>query len=207
MDEKSEVGKVYNKIAKKYSETFDNDFSDKQYLDNFLSLLNKGDKILDIGCGSGRASGYFDKMGFEAIGVDISENMINISKKKYPHIKFIVGDMRNLGFEKNSFDGISFSWSLFHVNKKEVPEVLAGANSLLRVGGALFLVMQEGNGEVYINEPLMPSEKIYFNLYTRQEVIDLLEKSGFEVLYEGKLAPDGVEIPYNKLIFVARKSR
>ena len=45
----------YNKYAAKiYEDTVDVDMS--EVLNKFLSLLNEGDTILDLGCGSGRDS-------------------------------------------------------------------------------------------------------------------------------------------------------
>lgn len=54
-----------------------------------LSLLNelgiaKGDKVLDLACGTGVVTGLIHELSdTEVVGVDISNNMIEIAKEKY----------------------------------------------------------------------------------------------------------------------------
>ena len=72
--------KTYNKIAKIYSEHTENILMQYQ-LSKFSSLLS-GKKILDAGCASGRDAAYFFEDGFDVVGVDISESMIKLAKKK-----------------------------------------------------------------------------------------------------------------------------
>ena len=52
MDKSKQASSVYDKIAKPYAEEFSNS---SEYLNEFLDLLPKNAKILDVGCGaSGR---------------------------------------------------------------------------------------------------------------------------------------------------------
>lgn len=53
---------------------------------------NKNAKILDIGCGLGRTTQPLSDMGFEVIGIDVSEAMINKARAKFPTIDFRIGD-------------------------------------------------------------------------------------------------------------------
>ncbi len=50
-------------------------------LPDILSKHVQGKKALDFGCGTGRSTRFLKKLGFNVIGVDISENMINQAKK------------------------------------------------------------------------------------------------------------------------------
>ena len=50
-------------------------------LPEILSKYASGLKALDFGCGTGRSTRFLQKIGFEAIGVDIAEKMINQAKK------------------------------------------------------------------------------------------------------------------------------
>jgi SAM-dependent methyltransferase len=47
---------------------------------------SKHEKLLDFGCGQGGALNYFDKLGFNCFGVDISENAIQTARRNIPHI-------------------------------------------------------------------------------------------------------------------------
>jgi SAM-dependent methyltransferase len=43
-----------------------------------------GTKGLDFGCGSGRSTRFLKKLGFNATGVDISEDMLRIARATRP---------------------------------------------------------------------------------------------------------------------------
>jgi len=68
---------------------------------------NKDLKILDIGCGIGRHSIELTKRGYDVMGVDLSESMLQKAKEKAEKeslkIKFEKHDARNLPFD-SEFD-------------------------------------------------------------------------------------------------------
>jgi ubiquinone/menaquinone biosynthesis C-methylase UbiE len=63
---------------------------------------NKGTKILDIGCGTGRHSIELSKRGYEIVGIDLSESLLKRAKEKATEqnlqIVFQRHDARNLPF-------------------------------------------------------------------------------------------------------------
>jgi len=205
-DKSMESVAVYDAIAQRYAAIFDKDLSDIPYLDRFLSYVRKGGKILDLGCGTGRLTRHLADRGFEVVGVDFSEEMLKIARRNHRGIKFVYGDMRKIKFSKGSFDAVSVAYSLFHLEKKEVPAVLGKIGKVLKPGGILFLVFQEGEGELYIDEPLLPGKKLFLNLYSEGEIRRLLEESGFNILSLDRKRPEKVgELPYDKMIIIARK--
>ena len=74
----------------------------------------KGSKILDVATGTGQQAFAFAKKGYEVIGIDLSEAMLNVAKKKnkYRNVKFEVADATNLPFDDNIFDISSISFAL-----------------------------------------------------------------------------------------------
>jgi trans-aconitate methyltransferase len=50
----------------------------------------QGEKILDLGCGTGELANEIAKMGAEVVGIDASSHMIEKARKKYPYISFFV---------------------------------------------------------------------------------------------------------------------
>lgn len=60
----------------------------------------------------------------------------------------------NLGTINKKFDGISLLYSLFHLTKEEVINVLPQYRNLLNKNGKILLILQDGNGEQVVKEPL-----------------------------------------------------
>ena len=49
-------------------------------------LLDKNEKILDFGCGTGRFTSWLKERGFKVVGIDITEEMLDVAKKHIPMI-------------------------------------------------------------------------------------------------------------------------
>ena len=79
--------KYWNKFYKKNSITKESTFAKFTY----KKIVNKAGKILDIGCGNGRDSNYFNKKGFQVTGIDISQKAIQKNSKN---------KIKNLSFKK-----------------------------------------------------------------------------------------------------------
>jgi ubiquinone/menaquinone biosynthesis C-methylase UbiE len=62
--------------------------------------VKPGDKVLDAGCGYGRASEWVDNY----VGVDFSPDFIKEAQTLYPDKKFIQADLKKLPFKDNEFD-------------------------------------------------------------------------------------------------------
>ncbi len=77
------------------------------FMDNLTHYLNLPEKakVLDLACGKGRHSIYLNQLGFDVLGVDLSENSTAIANKNANDtLHFKVHDMR-LPFEEK-FDAI-----------------------------------------------------------------------------------------------------
>lgn len=70
-----------------------------------------GKTVIDIGCGTGRTTHPLYDMGYDVIGIDYSEGMIESARQKYPQIRFEVGNCVDLKFEDGSFDNALFSFN------------------------------------------------------------------------------------------------
>jgi 2-polyprenyl-3-methyl-5-hydroxy-6-metoxy-1,4-benzoquinol methylase len=52
-------------------------------------------RVLDLGCGNGFSANQLSELGYEVIGVDSSESGIEIARKAYPKVKFVVDSAYN----------------------------------------------------------------------------------------------------------------
>jgi len=80
----------YDRNTQAYSDTNQNV---ADFIDEFLSHLKQGQKILDVGSGHGVNANYMQSKGFDVIGIDSSRKMVEYAKSKYPKIEFRLGDM------------------------------------------------------------------------------------------------------------------
>ncbi|MDD5327109.1 MAG: class I SAM-dependent methyltransferase [Phycisphaerae bacterium] len=102
--------------------------------------LPPGTKILEGGCGMGCKVSALDYNGYDAYGVDYAKETIEKVNQYAPELKVKVGDVRDLQFPDNFFDGY---WSLGVIEhfydgyEKIVSEIFR----VLKPGGYLFLTV------------------------------------------------------------------
>lgn len=99
----------------------------------------KGKKLLDAGCGEGYLARHYAKLGATVTGVDISEKLIEISKKLAReteiNVAFQVGDLSNLEVQDDSFDLILCNLVLLNIPCFQ--KALSEFNRILKPGGVL----------------------------------------------------------------------
>ena len=100
---------------------------------NLVSFgLKKGHRILDIGCGTGGASGPLIENGFDVTGVDTSAAMIERAKSSYPRSKWGVGSAEKLAVPDNAVD-VVISAQTFHLVDRNA--AIAEIIRVLKPGG------------------------------------------------------------------------
>ena len=67
-------------------------------------LKPKPARVLDVGCGVGRYCSELSKKGFDVLGVDYSENLVEAAREAFPKLKFEVANGYDLKFGDRSFD-------------------------------------------------------------------------------------------------------
>lgn len=78
----------------------------------FATYLKPGMRILDIGVGGGRTVPYLSAISDNYVGIDYSEEMIWICRKKFPDLRFFVVDASDMSrFPAESFDAVVFSFN------------------------------------------------------------------------------------------------
>ena len=177
-----EMTKTYNAIARKYEKEAEEDWKDKKYVNKFLTYLNHNDSVLDIACGTGELLKYYNDVGLKTTGIDISKEMVNISKSKVPNANIINMSLYDIDTLEEKFDGISVTFTLVHIPKEKINEVIEKINGKLKDNGKLFIVFTTSLKEGLQAEPLDSNYKYYAINYSRDEVCNILENNGFEIL-------------------------
>lgn len=98
-------------------------------------------RVLELGCGAGRLTGYLSEIASSTLGLDISPAMVAYCRKRYPRATFEEGDLRDVGaLEPGSFDVIVASYNVIDVlGDAERSGVLDGIHQALRPGGLLIM--------------------------------------------------------------------
>ena len=172
---------LFDKFAEQYADlTFQNIL---QYeLNNFISLLPKNAKILDVGCGSGKDVQYFMDYGFQAVGIDASENMIKEAKKKVADGDFKIMNLFSLDFPKESFDAAWVLDTVSFIDKVDMPKFLSSIYDVLKSNAVIFISARQGVGETEIEYEKLGNSKINIAFFYQEEMEELLGKNGFEIL-------------------------
>ena len=109
------------------------------FIDNLVQHLQitKGSKLIDIACGKGRHATYFNSLGLDVVGVDLSPNSIaSATKNANATLQFSVHDMREV-YQENSFDVVTnlfTSFGYFEENTDEQKAINAMASNLKSEG-------------------------------------------------------------------------
>ena len=159
--------------------------------EGLLELLapQPGEKILDIGCGTGHLTAKIAARVAHVTGVDRSPEMIRQAQTAYPQIRFEVGDAKKIPLE-GPFDAV-FSNATLHWIKE--PEVVVTEISRLLGPGGRFVAEFGGKGN--IAELVAAAERAWNKLHFPQpmpnpwyypslaEYAGLLERHNLEVTY------------------------
>lgn len=112
-----------------------------------LAEIKENAKILDIGTGTGILISYLlEKSPSKLVGVDISENMIEVAKEKYKdnNVKFAVSDI--MDFNEDKYDYIFIYSAYPHFKDKE--KLFEHLSKLLNNDGKIVIAHSQSGDEI-----------------------------------------------------------
>lgn len=215
MKYKKDFDDFQNKYTKKYptANTMRNILLD--------TLMIRGKRLLDVGCGSGIDLEFFSKEKAKVYGIDISKELVNIAKQRLLESEIVEGSFNYLSWKNNFFDIVWSKYALQH--DKDISISLNEIYRVLKKDGKVFLqithpmrsseFLRDKNyfkdGEI-INYPTIDGKIINEYHHTLSEWIKTLLNIGFEIInfeeilnrpldeYKGKVSPSAI-------IFVLKK--
>ena len=181
------VYEVYEKIFNWFDEHRNKELMESYYLNLILDTAGSTGTALDLGCGTGEPlAQFFIKKGFKITGVDGSQKMIELCKKRFPHERWIVSDMLNINLNEQ-FD-IVLAWhSFFHLDHDSQRRMFKIFESHTKPGGVLAFTSGVEEGEVWGENG---GEQLYHASLSTQEYQRLLSSSSFNVLTHKIEDPD-----------------
>lgn len=174
---------AYQSRADEYAKMVSTDHPGR-FLRRFIDSLQKGARVLDLGCGPGDASAMMLQAGLDVDPVDASPAMIAIARDRQG-LPARLGTFDDLS-QTAEYHGIWANFSLLHAPRDAMPRHLAAIQRALIEGGTFHLGLKLGRGEE------RDSLGRFYTYYTRDELADLLALAGFEIVFEDTLIEPGL---------------
>ena len=152
-----------------------------------------GPSMLEIGTATGRFVGFAHQMGWDYTGIDISAQMLQLSKTN--GTKLVQGDGEEIPLRSNTFDTV-ICLHTFHF----IPEPMRCVRESVRVlknNGLLILIFETDNWirRLVLKTNIFKSDQFYFKI---NEVTSMMKASGLKVLDHGPVLKFPMEA-YRKL--------
>ena len=160
---------VYGAQAQAYANLTD-DLEGDKHLATFIAAMPDGARVLDLGCGPGRAAGQMGAVGLKVDAMDAVPEMVAMAAAHLGVTAWqgtfddITGD--------TIYDGIWANFSLLHAPRAAMPRHLADVRRALKPGGLFHIGVKTGTSES------RDSLGRLYTYYTEAELRDLLTTAG-----------------------------
>jgi len=158
---------------------------------DFLDVLEKKGKVLEVGCGEGqfvRAIKKYDS-SLDCYGSDVSQNAIDKAKNYNDGVKYFISEENILPFEDSLFDAVLIYDVLEHVKNPEI--ILKEISRVLKKDG-LFYVFVPCEGDytsfwfwlkkIGLGNKLTFKYAGHINYFSRKSLFSLVKNNNFEIL-------------------------
>jgi ubiquinone/menaquinone biosynthesis C-methylase UbiE len=112
----------------------------------------KGSKAVDFGCGAGRSTRFLKKLGFQAIGIDISQDMLNRARDLDTQGDYQL--VNNANYSHLGIESYDFVQSIFTFDNipgwENRTQILSSLRDLLKPTGRMICL--DATPELYTNE-------------------------------------------------------
>jgi ubiquinone/menaquinone biosynthesis C-methylase UbiE len=166
-----------------------------------LMNLRPGERVLDLGCGSGWATRLLARLvadgpeGFgQVVGLDVSDEMIRQARtasREFENILYVWGAADKIPWEENFFDKVLSVESFYYYPDQD--RALAELFRVMAPRGRLFILINLYKDNEYSLQ-WVPKLKVPVHVRSEAEYIDLLQKHAFEDV-EARRIPDDTPTP------------
>ena len=136
--------------------------------------------VVEVGCGPGHVTAYLASRGADATGIDLTPEMVDEARRRYPEGSYEVGDLRRLMRPPGADGwGAVLGWySLIHLAGSELPAALDALVRPLAPGGTLALALHAGDEVYHHTEWFEHVIDLDFVFHEPAEMVGLFERAG-----------------------------
>lgn len=165
--------------------------------------IEKGNFLVELGCGNGRDSLYFAENGVNVTGIDVSDVAIReLQQRNTNHCIFICDDFVNAeAIYQIQYDYCYSRFTLHAINEEQETQILNKAYRMLKSNGYLFIEARSIRDEKFgkgqeVEKNAYIHDEHYRRFIDPVELKDKLENQGFTIVEmeeSDKFAPSNTE--------------
>jgi SAM-dependent methyltransferase len=159
--------------------------------------------ILDAGCGAGEWVQFLHMRGYIAIGLDYSEQLIEMNRRRYPANEWLVGDIRNVAMPDSTLGGI-ISWGVIEHDEAGPGAALREFYRLLKPGACCIVTVPvdtERQKTVGLRGNEANAGEFFQYYFTPDELAARLREVGFDIVHSGLLPRKSIGLAAPNLYF------
>jgi SAM-dependent methyltransferase len=204
-----DVRESYDSAAEAYAEHLATELMhkplDRHLLNRFAEEMRGRGLVADLGCGPGHVARYLQEQGVTVLGIDLSEQMVQVARRLNPGIDFRVGDMTRLDLPDASLAGIIAFYSIVHFTLSELGPVMLEIRRVLAVGGSALVSFHIGDDVVHVDDLFGAPVDLDFRFHGPEDVMDSLRRANLQVREQVEREPyEDVEYPSRRCYLLAR---
>lgn len=204
----------YDAIADEYASRIDDELThkpfDRELLDTFAlqTQTNGHGTVADLGCGPGMATQYLHDAGVDVLGMDLSPRMVQRASQLHPTVRFQCGDFTRLEVLDNTWAGVIALYSLIHMPREAVQDVLRDFYRVLQPGGLLLIAFHVGSEVRHASDWWNKPVELDFVFFEMAEMLSYVWGAGFDTEVHSEREPyPEIEVQTTRGYILGRKPK
>lgn len=176
---KDEVEKAYGAASAYAAQLLGSDVADDDPDRNIIEpwAQTVTGPILDVGSGTGRWTGHLANLGYDIVGLEPAQPLLDEARQAHPDVEFLHGAIDDLTGTVRSWSGILAWYTLIHMGPDELPNALATLRAALADEGSLLLSFFTGPYLTPFDHPVTTAY-----VWPMTDMHRALEQAGFQVV-------------------------
>lgn len=178
----AEVRATYGAVAESYADALTGELdvlSFERWLLTEIAGRSDG-PVVEVGCGPGHVTAFLAQQGVDARGLDLTPEMVDQARGRFPSGRYEVGDLRQLIRPEGAvgWSAVLAWYSLIHLSPAELPGAVAALVRPLAPGGTLVVALHTGTGTRRVSEWFGHEIGITIVLHDRAAVVEAVRQAG-----------------------------